>query len=172
MKQVRRGGEYFRVADPSWTNPLDGSYSAERGGRWNPPGSFPVVYLNATVEVARANVARRFRGMPFAPEDLDSVEAPVLVTAALPDALYVDAVTTEGLVELGLPSTYPVDEDGGVVPHERCRPIGLRAWDSGERGIASRTAADPEIGGEELAWFQRENALEAEAAADFDVWFW
>ncbi len=172
MKETRRGGEYFRVADPSWTNPLDGSYSAERGGRWNPPGSFPVVYLNATVEVARANVARRFRGMPFGPEDLDTVEAPVLVTAAVPDAHYVDAVTSEGLVELGLPSTYPVDENGVVVPHEPCQPIGVRAWDSGERGIASRTAADQEIGGEELAWFQRENALAAKATADFDSWFW
>ena len=172
MKQTRRGGEYFRVADPTWTNPLDGSYYAERGGRWNPPDSFPVVYLYATVDIARANVARRFRGMPFGPEDLDPVEAPVLVTAAVPDALYVDAVTTEGLVELGLPSTYPVDEDGGIVPHERCRPIGVRAWDSGEGGIASRTAAAPEIDGEELAWFQREHALEAKAAAGFDDWFW
>ncbi len=172
MKLIRRGGEYFRVADPRWTNSLDGSYSAERGGRWNPPGSFPVVYLNATVEVARANVARRFKGMPFGPEDMDPVEAPVLVTAAVADALYVDAVTAGGLAELGLPSTYPIDNDGRVVPHERCRPIGVRALESGERGIADRTAAGAEISGEELAWFQREHSLEAEATADFDAWFW
>ncbi|MGH2812879.1 MAG: RES domain-containing protein [Actinomycetota bacterium] len=172
MKLVRRGGEYFRVADPRWTDPLDGSFSAERGGRWNPPGTFPVVYFNATIQVARANVARRFKGMPFGPEDMDPVEAPVLVTATVPDALYVDAVTTEGLAELGLPSTYPVDDDGRTVPHERCRPIGARAWESGERGIVCRTTALPEIGDEELAWFQREHSLEAGAVASFDAWFW
>ena len=172
MRRVRRGGDYYRVADPSWVDPLDGSYSARRGGRWNPPDSFPVVYLNATVEAARANVAHRFAGMPFGPEDLDPIEAPVLVSAAVPDMLYVDAVTAEGLEDLGLPGTYPLDEDGRTVEHERCRPIGLRAWDAGERGIACRSAADPGLRDEELAWFQREDGLVRRTTVEFDAWFW
>ena len=35
---MRRGGDYLRVADPAWADPLDGRFSARRGGRWNPPG--------------------------------------------------------------------------------------------------------------------------------------
>ena len=43
---------------------------AERGGRWNPPESFPVVYLCRSVPVARANVYRKLEGQPYGPEDL------------------------------------------------------------------------------------------------------
>jgi len=49
MRTVERGGPYLRVADPGWEDPLDGSYAANRGGRWNPPESFAVVYLTSSV---------------------------------------------------------------------------------------------------------------------------
>ena len=62
MRHIRRGELYFRVADPNRRNPLDGSYAAKSGGRWNPPNSFPVVYLNRDIRVARANVAGKFLG--------------------------------------------------------------------------------------------------------------
>ncbi len=32
-----------RIADPAWENPLDPGFAGRRGGRWNPPDSFPVV---------------------------------------------------------------------------------------------------------------------------------
>ena len=35
---------WWRIADPAWTNPLDPSFAQRRGGRWNPPGSFPTLY--------------------------------------------------------------------------------------------------------------------------------
>jgi RES domain-containing protein len=70
MRTVRRGGPYLRVADPAWADPLDGRFAADRGGRWNPPESFPVVYLCGSIEVARANVYRRLAGQPYGPEDL------------------------------------------------------------------------------------------------------
>jgi hypothetical protein len=43
-----RGGALYRVADPSWDDPLDVEYCTRSGGRWNPAGSFGVHYLNAT----------------------------------------------------------------------------------------------------------------------------
>ena len=57
FRHVRRSGRYLRVADAAWRRPLDATFAAERGGRWNPPDSFPVVYLCRTLAVARANVA-------------------------------------------------------------------------------------------------------------------
>ncbi len=40
MLTVQRGGTYHRVADPSWREPLDGSYAAFHGGRWTAPGPY------------------------------------------------------------------------------------------------------------------------------------
>ncbi|RPI20440.1 MAG: hypothetical protein EHM57_08045, partial [Actinobacteria bacterium] len=65
FRHLRRGGTYFRVADPEWADPLDGRPAMARGARWNAPRSFPVVYLNATVELSRRFVAHKLRGHPY-----------------------------------------------------------------------------------------------------------
>lgn len=175
MRHVRRGGVYFRVADPHWGNPLDGSHAAQSGGRWNPPHSFPVVYLNRDVRVARANVARKFSGRPYGPELLEPRQAPVLVQTPVLEADYVDIITDEGCVEAGLSKQYPNEPGGGVVAWERCQPIGVAAWAAGDPGVACRSAAPTApAGGEELAWFARTetSALKVETVLAFDQWFW
>jgi RES domain-containing protein len=170
---VRRGA-YLRVADPGWRDPLDGRHARARGGRWNPPGSFPVVYLCATIGVARANLIRKLEGQPFGPEDLDPSTAPVLVATTIPRARYVDIVTSRGCASVGLPVTYPKDERGRRIAHRRCQPIGQAAWDVGAPGIACRSAAgEAPPGGEELAWFQRDRRrLRSRRTRRFDDWFW
>ena len=175
MRRIRRGGSYFRIADPDWPNPLDGSYAARSGGRWNPPKSFPVVYLNRDVRVARANLAVKFRGRPYGPELLDPREGPVLVQTTVTESEYVDIITNVR-VDAGLPREYP-NEPGhsGVVGWDTCQPIGLAAWGSGELGIACRSAApSAPPDGEELAWFARPGTspLNAESVLAFDEWFW
>lgn len=173
MRHIRRGGEYLRVADPGWSDPLDGSHAGRAGGRWNPPRSFPVVYLCRGVPVARANVLRLLRGQPYGPEDLDPESAPVLVATGVAEASYVDVVTSRGCRSAGLPGSYPVDGRGRAVPRERCQAIGLDAWHEGEPGIACRSAAPGASSrGEELAWFQRRRRLRAERVVDFEAWFW
>lgn len=160
------------MADPSWTNPLRGRYAQQRGGRWNPPGSFPVVYLNSTGKVARANLRRRFAGLPYGPESLDPVEAPVLVTTHVPEASYMDLLTEEGCAAAGLPKTYPLD-DSEEISWERCQPIGLQAWKRDAPGIACRSAAIPRPPyGEELAWFERSSGLEVVRVLQFSDWYW
>lgn len=182
LRHVRRGGRYHRVADPAWSNPLDGSFARSRGGRWNPPGSFPVVYLNASLEVARANLWRRFRGLPYGPQDLAPEAAPLLVTTEVAKDRYADAVTDEGCRAAGLPASYPWTEDGKPVEWPPCHEIGTRAWAEGEPGIACRSAAtvpadersgQPERSpGEELAWFQRDGKLALSGVQPFEDWFW
>src|SRR5580700_5674212 len=102
MDVIERGGEYFRVADPAWDDPLDATFSMRFGKRWNAPGSFPVTYLNADLDTARAN-ARHFlteglRGQPFSAEDIDPSERPVLVSADVPVNRYLDVVTPAGCI--------------------------------------------------------------------------
>ena len=167
----------MRVADPDWTDPLDGRYAAERGGRWNPPESFPVVYLCRTIAVARAIVHRRLEGQPYGPEDLKPGAGPILVRTRVPDDRYVNVVTDAGCRDAGLPRTYPVDSRGRLVPHRRCQPIGLRAWDRGRPGIAARSAAVARGRGgrsgdhEELAYFGRRK-LRRGRTTPFEEWFW
>lgn len=172
LRLVRRGGRYVRVADPGWDDPLSGAHAKARGGRWNAPGAFPVVYLNRDERIARANVLQRFAGLPYAAEDLEPSAAPVLVSTVVPEDEFVDVVTDAGCVAAGLPSTYPVFADGGAIPHDVCQPVGQAAWEAGSRGIACRSAAPAApVGGEEMAWFARDATLVALEVRAFLDWY-
>jgi len=131
-----------------------------------------VVYLCASVPVARANVLGKLEGQPFGPEDLDPRTAPVLVTASVPADRYVDVVTGRGCAAVGLPETYPRDRARRRIGWKRCQPIGQAAFQAGAAGIACRSAAPMSPpGGEELAWFQRRR-LRRGRTRPFDDWFW
>lgn len=172
FEKITRGGSYLRVADPSWKNPLDGSYARDHGGRWNSPGSFDVVYLCATLRVARAIVRQKLEGQPYGPEDLDPDEAPVLATAEIHRQSFVDLVTDKGCAAAGLSATYP-RRKGQAIGWGECQPIGLEAWQQGESGIACRSAAPAmKNTDEELALFPRGESLEPTRRQTFPEWFW
>jgi hypothetical protein len=131
-----------------------------------------VVYLNASVDLARAQVRHRLQPRGIRPEDLDPDRGPVLVRARVPQDEYVDAVTSDGLAELDLPVTYPVDGRGTPIPHAMCQHIGQVAWDAGERGIACRSAAgSTQPDAEELAFFARRR-LRVQRSEPFVDWYW
>jgi hypothetical protein len=160
MDAVDRGGAYLRCANPSWSDPLDGSYSMRFGGRWNAPGTFPVVYLSADRDTARANarhlLTKGFDAVFVSAEDLDPSELPTLVTTGVPDDHYIDVVTDNGCVNAGLPTSYPYDATGQIISHSVCQPIGLSSWINEDSGIACRSAAPgAPPAGEELAYFDR-----------------
>lgn len=172
MRHVERGGRYVRVADPEWRDPISGAHARAAGGRWNPPGSFEVVYLNGSLGVAGAQVRRKLEPRGIRPEDLDLDRGPVLVHVDVPADRYVDAVTGRGLESLGLPVSYPLDANGSVIPHDACRPIGQSARDAGEPGIACRSAASTALAdGEELAYFGGRPLVRRHTEA-FADWFW
>ena len=164
----------MRLADPAWRRPLDATFAAERGGRWNPPGSFPVAYLCRTLAVARANAIRRFEGLPYGVLDLHPDRRPVLIATHVLPHRSADVVTDLGCRPVGLPSSYPLDGRGARIDWARTQSIGVAAHDAGERSIACRSAALPRgVSGEELAWFvrSRDDALELIERRAFDDWF-
>lgn len=168
MRRVERGGPYYRVCKPEWSDCGDTGFSL-RGGRWNPPGEYPVLYLNRTVRMAALQAVENFRGEAHSLFDLRPERRPHLQSFTVPRADYVDAVTDAGVLALGLPAGYP---DGAG--WERCQPIGRAAQAAGERGIACRTAcaggADPDH--EELALFDRDGAPAAPGPRrPFAEWF-
>ena len=146
--------EWWRVADPAWADPLDPCFAQRHGGRWNPPESFPALYLNQDLATARANLRAFIAAWPYEPEDLRDDTGPVLVGCFLPRRQTVCDVHTEaGVRAAGLPDTYPREHDGTPVPHARCQPIGARARADRLRGVRARSAQTPDGTGRELAWF-------------------
>jgi len=165
------------VVDPDWPDPLDGAVAIERGGRWNPPGTYPAVYLNADLGTARANarllIDRAIERMPFAFEDLDPAGLPALWSVRVPSADILDATTGEGLQAAGLPVSYPRQRAGDPLPWEPCQRAGARAHRDGVRRIAYRSSAFA-AGAGEVAWIgDASDSLACTAGArDFADWFW
>jgi RES domain-containing protein len=171
---VRRGGAFNRLAEPSWSDPLDTSYSKRRGGRWNAPGSFGVLYLNASDPTARLQVHHKLAGHPYAIEDLDPTEQHDLVEVHVTEADVLDCASDQGLQAVGLPASYPLDDDARPVPHEDCQPVGAAAYLEPLSGIACRSAAagaaQPD---EELAVFDRAvtHAVTQTGRRPFSDWY-
>jgi len=172
-RRLPNAKRWYRVADEKWDNPLDPGFAQRFGGRWNPPSSFPTLYLNEDVDTARAQIRRMLEGSPVRPEDLDPPY--VLVTATLPSRQVVaDAVTDVGLETLGLPETYPVDKDGVTISHTICQPIGARIKDQNLRGVHARSAVTPDGTGRELAWFPARTSSRAtpiDSPLAFSTWW-
>ncbi|MEM7091804.1 MAG: RES family NAD+ phosphorylase [Actinomycetota bacterium] len=174
-ERVEDGHRWLRIADPTWSDPLDPSFAAERGGRWNPPTSFATLYLNEDLVTARMNLRDWAARWPWEPEDLRPDHAPVLVEATLPrDQDVADAHSPEGLHALGLPTTYPMRADGSTVGHGTCQPIGELIRSDGLRGVRARSAQTPRGAGRELAWFPASARSRAHERArhPFADWYW
>jgi RES domain-containing protein len=147
------GRVWLRVASASWNNPLDPSHAREAGGRWNPPHTYPALYLNADLATARGQLERMLQGYPVGLDDLDE-DAFVLVAVRLPKRQRcADAVSTAGLKALELPASYPLDAKGKAVPHSRCQRVGSAVRARRLRGLWCRSAVTPDGRGRELAWF-------------------
>lgn len=174
-QSLPNGHVWWRIAQAHWTDPLDSTFAQRAGGRWNPPRSYPTLYLNEDRTTARANMQLFAARWPYEPEDLRDDTGPVLVAATLPRAQRVaDSHTPKGVAALGLAATYPLDSAGAVVAHSICQPIGQSVHDEGLRGVRCRAARLPLGAGRELAWFPatpRSVARSVRVIA-FADWFW
>lgn len=171
MRTLQRSGTHYRVFKPEWTDPLDSSPSRRHGGRWNPAGSFGVLDLARDSAVAAAIARAQHAGRAIGLFDLQPDRRPHLLEVGVPTSDDLDVVNSEGIRALRLPASYPFG-----VGHERCQPIGLRAYRSRRfHGIACRSAAECQQGywvGEELAWFDSSPHLkETGPRRDFAGWY-
>ena len=175
VERVPDDHSWWRIADPAWANPFDPGFAQRRGGRWNPPDSFPTLYLNEDKVTARLNLRAFIEGWPYEPEELREDNGPVLLECTLPRRQIVcDMHTRAGVRAAGMPVTYPLDRDGAVVGHDRCQHVGRRAKVLGLRGVRARSARSRDGAGRELAWFPASARSVARriGALAFPVWFW
>jgi hypothetical protein len=167
--------EWLRICDAGWDDPLDPGFARTRGGRWNPPGSWPTLYLNEDVVTARLNLAQFIAHWPYEPEDLTDATGPQLAVAHLPRNQQVaDLHTPAGLAAAGLPPTYPLDGAGEMVTRQACQPSGQQVHAAGHRGVRCRSAQTPRGSGRELAWFPATARSQARLVArlPYAEWFW
>lgn len=160
MIVTKRGGTYYRIANPQWVDPLATEYAKRNGGRWNPSGTFGALYLNATVEVAAANARWKHRNRAIKLFDLKASARPILVTLDVPSLQALDAVSDEGLRGNGFTTAYP---EGASTA--QCQRVARAAFDEGVRGVACRSAAEA-VGGR---WLGEELALFDTAAAPREI---
>lgn len=166
---------WWRIADSTWTDPLDPSFAEHRGGRWNAPASYPTLYLNEDQVTARLNLRAFIGQWPYEPEDLRNDNGPLLVAAKLPRRQDVcDVHTRLGVAKAGLHDNYPYDLNGKLVPHAPCQDIGARAHQMGLRGVRARSAQSRDGAGRELAWFPATTRSVARKTTtlSFEDWFW
>lgn len=174
MRHVRRSGPFYRLASPSWSDPLDTQYSMRDGGRWNPKGEFGALYLNATVEVAAANARHLHAKRAIKLFDLKPEARPQLLTVNVEQIEALDVVSAAGLEAIGFPATYPLGVD-----HARSQAVARQAYGTGGfAGVACRSNAEAVKGswvGEELAVFDKAmgnvTIASAGAAQEFSNWY-
>jgi len=154
VKHIERSGTLFRVTDPSWSDPLDTSYSKVHGGRWNPPGAFGVLYLCGSVLVAAANARKTYENEIATLYDLLPEVRPDLQYVEIKVTSFVDVFTDAGIRAIHLPSSYPRN-----TTWKRCQNIARQLYEKRERGIVYRSAATLSVIGEELAIFDRSLSL-------------
>jgi RES domain-containing protein len=160
------------VAGRDWADPLDASFAQRVGGRWNPPDSWPTLYLSCDLDTARAQIIRLLESTPVTPDDLTD-DAYDLLAVALPAANVVDIVTDVGVAGAGLPATYPCDATGQLIPHATCQRIAKRAHESGADGVEARSAlvTVAPSATRELAWWpRRQPALQVGDRVPYGQW--
>ncbi|MXW62979.1 MAG: hypothetical protein F4003_14545 [Acidimicrobiaceae bacterium] len=70
---------------------------------------------------------------------------------------------------IGVPITYPHDDNGDLIPHDVCQPVGQATFEAGLDGVDCRSAA---VGGDrELAWFPRSEKPHETSRRAFQDWW-
>lgn len=126
-------GEAFRHLSPGLP-PLSGHGAWVNGGRWNPPASFPVLYLAESEAVARAEFRRMARKMGepvgnFLPRELHRYEVRLVDLVDLRDQDTRIAVGLSERVRRADPPTV-------------CQAVGAAAHEVGREGILVPSATD------------------------------
>jgi RES domain-containing protein len=154
---VRR--RYWRVLTPRWASlPLSGAGAAERGGRWNAPGS-PALYLSEEHITAFAEYMQGLeRPGLLTPYDVetqrivDLCDPKVRNRLAVDDSVLVCPWKTIARIERRRPPTWDLaarlaDADGIRVPSaQHCGGVNLVLWRWNLTGGSTRVAAIDPLG--------------------------
>jgi len=126
----------YRYIPHAGSDPMDGRHSMTRGGRWNAPGSFPVVYTNCSIDVAIVNLWRQFRSEVGQPWEVAEEKQADLYEIDLDQPGLIDVVSPGGIAGIGLPAAYP-----DAAPRSLTQRIGRRLHQERRPGVWCISAA-------------------------------
>ncbi len=167
---LERDGAFLRVFEAGWDNCADTSFSKRIGGRWNPPGEFGALYLNATAAVAAANARALYAGSFYRPEDLQGEAELCLQEFVIPTTTLLDCFTEKGVAACGFAKTFPFKS-----AYPPCQAIAREELEAGHAGVSTRCASEStstSFVGEELALFDTITETVAKGRlVRFDAWY-
>lgn len=170
LTRPRYRGSVYRMVPASNANPTDTRFSADvrfspNGGRWNPPGTFEVLYTACHLDVCRLMYLKWLAGKGVDYDDLNPSQRRKVWELVADQSDLVDAVTDAGLLELGLRADYPRGVD-----HDATQPIGARLQSERRPGIECRSAVAPAR--QEIAIFSGNAPLPTVVAQLDDTVWW
>ncbi len=142
-------GTLFRVIPNNAIDPPSTEFAGERGGRWNPPNSFPVLYTFTNQALAREYAESQLAAGVMTIDEAEPEALPDLLVLTRDYPRLVDAASDAGLQALSLPSTYPV---GFVGTWAATQPIGLALYTAGNAGLVTRSASATSWNGPLVNW--------------------
>lgn len=143
-------GNLYRSVPHSSQTPLSTDYAYNYGGRWNPPGTYPVMYTSTSVDGAKAFVDWQadFFGIGWA--DRAPEDQPDLLVLTF-NATLADVATDSGLALHGLPKTYPLGYQSPSA-WTITQPIGVSICATGVAGLVTRSASMSNWSGPITEW--------------------
>lgn len=144
-------GPAYRLVPAAAHDPTDARFSLDpgtspHGGRWHPPGAFPVLYTACDLRTCRLRYLRWLADEGLEEGDLAPDRRRVVYELHVRQDRLVDAVSDEGLAALGLPPSYP-----GGIGHDVTQPIGRTVHEQGLPGVWCRSSVLPPA--QEIALF-------------------
>ena len=144
-------GTLFRCVLPSHNEPLNSTYSQVSGGRWNPAGSFPVLYTFTSPQSANYWIETRWASLGFTWEEVAPERLPDLAVVTVQLEALADVATDAGLQFFGLPATYPVGFETPAA-YAVTRPIGVEIHARQVAGLVTRSATARRWQGPIINW--------------------
>jgi hypothetical protein len=143
---------WLRIADPAWANPL-GQHSLKSRGT----GGMHRVRTQrfASMQMSSQHACRSNECAQARPSPRKISQTTHILSSRQQLPPTSARRMSSGVEAVGLPTTYPLDDEGKSVPHQRCRPIGQLLFDAGLNGVWCRSACSEDGRGRELAWFAR-----------------
>jgi RES domain-containing protein len=142
-------GTGYRCIPSSSSTPLATEYSVTYGGRWNSPGSYPVMYTFLSPQLARQWVSTNLS--PYTVDEVQPERLPDLLVLELELDNMADLASTTGLEEVGLPSTYPIGYTT-TSAWTVTQTVGATIHDAGHTSILTRSATATQWTGQVETW--------------------